>query len=181
MKLSAKTRYAARILLDLARHDKAEPVPATRLSQHTGVSVQFIEQILKPLKQAGLTQSTRGASGGHSLAKKPSEITLADVVCLMEGGIHLALCGAEDRAVCDSRDFCATRAAWVRVSTSLNNELASITLQDLLDDYKVAATSVGKPELFPICRLRMLQRKGRPPKSGLRPAAKVIAKAKRKA
>ena len=84
MKLSAKTRYAARILLDLARHEKAEPVPATRLSQHTGVSVQFIEQILKPLKLAGLTQSTRGASGGHSLAKKPADITLADVVHLME-------------------------------------------------------------------------------------------------
>ncbi|MDL2306740.1 Rrf2 family transcriptional regulator [Desulfovibrio sp. OttesenSCG-928-C06] len=174
MKLSAKTRYAARILLDLARHDKATPVPATRLSQHTGVSVQFIEQILKPLKQAGLTQSTRGASGGHSLAKNPTDITLADVVYLMEGGIQLTLCGSEDRAVCDSKDFCATRSAWVRVSNSLNQELAAITLQDLLDDYKTTNDKTGKSELFPICKLRMVHRKGRPPRG------KAVARVRRK-
>ncbi len=180
MKLSAKTRYAARILLDLARHDKTEPVPATRLSQHTGVSVQFIEQILKPLKQAGLTRSTRGASGGHSLAKKPSEITLADVVSLMEGGIHLVLCGDEDRAVCDSGDFCAARTAWVRVSASLKNELNDISLQDLLDEHRLAFLTAGKAEIFPVCRLRLLQRKGRPSKSGLRPAARAMPRARRK-
>ncbi|MDR2892157.1 MAG: Rrf2 family transcriptional regulator [Deltaproteobacteria bacterium] len=180
MKLSAKTRYAARILLDLARHDKEEPVPATRLSQHTGVSVQFIEQILKPLKQAGLTRSARGASGGHSLARNPDEITLAEVVSLMEGGLHLALCTDESRAVCESSDFCSTRTAWTRVSTALSNELADISLQDLLDDYRLAVIKAGNVEIFPVCRMRLLQRKGRPPKSGLRSAAKAMPRPRRK-
>ncbi|MDL2313718.1 Rrf2 family transcriptional regulator [Desulfovibrio sp. OttesenSCG-928-C14] len=161
MKLSAKTRYAARILLDLARHNSGEPVPATRLSQHTGVSVQFIEQILKPLKQAGLTSSTRGASGGHALARIPKDITLAEVVSLMEGGIQLTLCGTEDRAVCESKDHCPARSAWVRVSASLNDELQRITLQDLLDDYRLACEAAGQEDNFPVCKLRLTTRKTR--------------------
>ncbi len=132
MKLSAKTRYAARILLELARHGKVGPIAATRLSQHTGVSVQFIEQILKPLKQAGLTTSTRGASGGHALAKAPHNISLGEVVRLMEGGINLTLCSSEENANCPSRAHCATRKAWMKVSRSLERELDSITIMDLL-------------------------------------------------
>lgn len=176
MKLSAKTRYAARVLLDLARHDKAVPVPATRLSQHTGVSVQFIEQILKPLKQAGFTTSTRGAGGGHCLAKRPTEITLADVVCLMEGGIQLTLCGSEDKTICDSRDFCVTRTAWVKVSECLTRELSNITLQDLLDDYRVVNSKTGKSEVFPVCRLRMLPASSRASRPARAASGKVKAR-----
>ena len=65
MKLSARSRYASRILLELAKHNGSAPMSAAVLSQHTGVSVQFVEQILKPLKQHGLTKSVRGAAGGH--------------------------------------------------------------------------------------------------------------------
>lgn len=151
MKLSARTRYAARILLDLARHSNSGPIAATRLSQHTGVSVQFIEQILKPLKQAGLTTSTRGASGGHSLAKPAQQISLGEVVRLMEGGIHLTLCSSEETAICASWEFCPTRSAWVKVSKTLELELDSITLKDLLDDYyAVPNTSTNT---FPVCRI----------------------------
>lgn len=149
MKLSARTRYAARILLDLARLDKTGPVAATRLSQHTGVSVQFIEQILKPLKQAGLTKSTRGASGGHSLAASPDKVTLGEVVRLMEGGINLTLCSSEETATCSSRGRCPTRNAWVKVSRALESTLDEITLQDLLNDYyTLCADGV---ERFPVC------------------------------
>lgn len=152
MKLSARTRYAARILLDLARHSNSGPIAATRLSQHTGVSVQFIEQILKPLKQAGLTTSTRGASGGHSLAKPAQQITLGEVVRLMEGGIHLTLCSSEETATCASWDFCPTRTAWVKVSKTLEQELDAITLKDLLDDYYAVPTS-NNAGRFPVCRV----------------------------
>lgn len=151
MKLSARTRYAARILLDLARFDKGGPVAATLLSQHTGVSVQFIEQILKPLKQAGLTRSTRGASGGHSLATRPDAITLGEVVRLMEGGINLTLCSSEETSTCSSRTHCPTRSAWVKVSRSLEQELDAITMQDLLNDYYTVCTP-NREEMFPVCR-----------------------------
>lgn len=132
MKLSARSRYASRILLELARHKGATPMSAATLSQHTGVSVQFVEQILKPLKQNGLTSSVRGASGGHRLARSAEEITLGEVVRLMEGGIMLTICCGEKANECPRRDGCMTRWAWMQVSGMLEKELDAISLADLL-------------------------------------------------
>ncbi|MDR2892019.1 MAG: Rrf2 family transcriptional regulator [Deltaproteobacteria bacterium] len=156
MKLSAKTRFAVKILLDLTIHDQDQPVSATLLSKHTGISVQFIEQILKNLKWAGVTKSVRGPKGGHCLAKKPDEITLAEVVVLMEGGLHLAPCTGETRSVCASRDFCSICAAWARVSTVLSDELTDISIQSLLDDYQQTVAKAGNVEIFPACCAKWL-------------------------
>lgn len=141
MKLSARSRYASRILLELARHKGLSPMSATTLSQHTGVSVQFVEQILKPLKQSGLTHSVRGAAGGHRLARPAEEITLGEVVRLMEGGIMLTVCCGEKANDCPRRDGCLTRRAWMQVSGSLERELDSITLAALLHSDQVCPES----------------------------------------
>ena len=132
MKLSARTRYAARILLELARDQEGKPMSAAVLSQHTGVSAQFVEQILKPLKQKGLTTSVRGASGGHKLARPASTITLGEVVRLMEGGIRLSVCCGERADECPRKEICLIRGAWVNVSQTLEQELDSISLATLL-------------------------------------------------
>ena len=131
MKLSARARYAARILLELARHNDSAPISAAVLSQHTGVSVQFVEQILKPLKAQGLTKSIRGAAGGHRLARAAEDISLGEVVRVMEGGIHLTVCCGEKANNCPRKDGCLTRRAWVRVSNCLEKELDSITMAAL--------------------------------------------------
>jgi Rrf2 family protein len=112
---------------------------ATTLSQHTGVSVQFVEQILKPLKQSGLTRSVRGAAGGHRLAKSAEDITLGEVVRLMEGGIMLTVCCKEDANNCPRRDGCLTRDAWMQVSRSLEKELDSISLAKLLSGDQICS------------------------------------------
>ena len=132
MKLSARSRYASRILLELAKHREASPMSARTLSRHTGVSVQFVEQILKPLKQNGLTVSVRGAAGGHRLARSADEISLGEVVRLMEGGITLTVCCGEKNKECPRKDGCLTRRAWVHLSTTLEKELDSISLASLL-------------------------------------------------
>lgn len=132
MKLSARSRYASRILLELAKHNDTSPLSAAFLSQHTGVSVQFVEQILKPLKQNGLTKSVRGAAGGHRLARPAEDITLGEVIRLMEGGISLTVCCGEKANDCPRRDGCLTRKAWMQVSRTLEQELDSITLSKLL-------------------------------------------------
>jgi Rrf2 family protein len=137
MKLSARSRYAARILLELAHHVGASPMSAATLSQHTGVSVQFVEQILKPLKQSGLTASVRGAAGGHRLARPAEKITLGEVVRLMEGGIMLTVCCGEKSNECPRRDGCLTRRAWMQVSKTLERELDSISLITLLHSEQV--------------------------------------------
>ena len=134
MKLSARSRYASRILLELARHTSPTPMSAAALSQHTGVSVQFVEQILKPLKQSGLTKSVRGAAGGHRLARPADSITLGEIVRLMEGGICLTVCCGEKGNNCPRKEGCLTRKAWMQISISLEKELDSVSLSTLLLD-----------------------------------------------
>lgn len=116
------------------------PMSAATLSQYTGVSVQFVEQILKPLKQSGLTNSVRGAAGGHRLARPAEEITLGAVVRLMEGGIRLSVCCGDKANDCPRRDGCLTRRAWLQVSESLERELDAITLANLLHSGDVCGT-----------------------------------------
>ena len=142
MKLSARSRYASRILLELAKHNGSAPISAAVLSQHTGVSVQFVEQILKPLKQHGFTKSVRSAAGGHRLARPAEDITLGEVVRLMEGGIHLTVCCGEKANNCPRKEGCLTRRAWLQVSNSLERELDSITLAGLAHGEQVCPEGV---------------------------------------
>lgn len=131
MKLSARSRYAARLLLDLAQSPDETPVRAATLSGNTSISVQFIEQILRPLRQAGIIRSVRGAQGGHVMLKDPAEVTLGDVVRVMEGRISITQC-CDDPETCGRADDCPTRQAWKHVSEVLERELDAITLADMM-------------------------------------------------
>jgi Rrf2 family protein len=133
MKLSAKARYAVRILLDLALHDGHGPVRTADISERTGVSARFIEQILKPLKKDGLVQSTRGASGGYVLSEKPEDVSLARIIRTIEGNLCLTQC-CETPKNCHRADTCRSHRAWVRVTQVMEAELEGITIRDLQDD-----------------------------------------------
>ena len=132
MKLSAKSRYAARILLELAAHEGPGPLTASALADRTGVSIQFVEQILRALRQANFTQSIRGVTGGHMLATAPESITLGALVRAIEGGINLTLCSSEDHDDCPRRETCLTHPAWARLSRALEQEMDAISLADML-------------------------------------------------
>lgn len=132
MKLSARARYAARILVILAEH-RDTIVNTTVLSELTGVSVQFIEQIIRPLKQAGLVTSTRGVTGGHTLARPAETVSLGDVVRAIEGDIDLTqCCKTQAAAQCPRSEDCPTRPAWLQVTRVLERELDSILVADLV-------------------------------------------------
>ncbi len=131
MKLTAKERYAARILLDLAQQNPDSPIPTALLSKNTDVSVQFIEQIMRPLKKANLIKSVRGVSGGHMLAKLPAEISLGDIIRAVSGPINIANC-LEMGDKCTRVDSCLTRTAWQRASRAIEKELDSISLEELI-------------------------------------------------
>lgn len=132
MKLSARSRYAARLLLELAMHEPDTPVRTALLSENTGITVQFIEQIIRPLKKAGLIKSVRGAAGGHILDKNPANITLGEIVRTTEGAINIANCLDCD-SNCERSDACRTRSVWERASRAMEQELDSITLSELMD------------------------------------------------
>src|SRR4029077_12909828 len=86
MKLSAKTEYACLAMLELAKEfDSGEPVQLRRIAEEHGIPSRFLVQILLQLKGASLVVSTRGAAGGYRLARSPAEITIAEVIEVMEG------------------------------------------------------------------------------------------------
>jgi Rrf2 family protein len=86
MKLSAKTEYACLAMLQLAQeHESGEPVQIRRIADEHGIPSRFLVQILLQLKGASLVASTRGASGGYRLARSPHEISIAEVIEVMEG------------------------------------------------------------------------------------------------
>lgn len=130
MKLSAKSRYAARILLDLALRNDGVPQRVNDISERTGITVPFIEQIIKPLKHAGMVASKRGASGGHQLKRPAEEITLGEIVRIIEGTVELSACLSEPE-LCDRIGICLTRSAWQRATDAMLRELDTITLAEL--------------------------------------------------
>lgn len=132
LRLSARSRYATRILLDLAEHTmEGNPLCAASISENTKITVPFIEQILRPLKKAGFIKSVRGAYGGHIFLKDPANITLGDIVRTMEGAINISLCSS-DPDICERSINCRTRVAWEHVSKMIERELDAITLYDLM-------------------------------------------------
>ena len=131
MKLSARSRYATRILIDLAINDKDAPIRTTAISERTGITVQFIEQILKALKQAEQVVSKRGAMGGYHLNRRPEDISLGEIIRVMEGSLSLTDCCENDK-LCVRSGVCMTRDAWRHVSAVISESLDSIKLSDVI-------------------------------------------------
>jgi len=135
MKLSTKGRYAARAMLDLALHFGQGPILVKDISRRQEISQRYLEQLLTPLKVAGLVRVVRGARGGFTLAKPPSEIRLLEIIQIMEGSTAPVEC-VDDAQICSRSDFCVTREVWAEMKKATDTVLESITLQDLLERQK---------------------------------------------
>lgn len=131
MKLSTRSRYGTRMILDMAQHDNGKPVQLGDIAKRQNVSVKYLEQIIMPLKEANYINSFRGSKGGHLLSKAPEEITVGEIVALLEGGTSLTQCVNEPEA-CDRVDNCVTRYLWVEASKAIFNRLSTITFADLV-------------------------------------------------
>jgi len=135
VKLSTKGQYATRAMLDLAHHFGEGPILVKDISRREEISERYLEQLLTPLKLAGLVRSIRGAHGGFTLAKPPSEISLIEIIHIMEGSTAPVEC-VDDAQVCSRSDFCVTRAVWAEMKKATDTVLESVTLQDLLQRQK---------------------------------------------
>jgi len=131
MKLSTRSRYGTRLMLALAEHYQAGPLHLTTVARQEGISVKYLEQIIIPLKKASYVQSVRGPKGGHVLAKPPAEITIGEIVALLEDGASLAEC-SDNPLVCERAPVCPTRYIWREAAQAMFAKLQSITLADLL-------------------------------------------------
>jgi Rrf2 family iron-sulfur cluster assembly transcriptional regulator len=131
MKLSTRSRYGTRLLLDMAQHYNQGPIQLGDIARRQDISVKYLEQIIIPLKKAHFIETVRGPKGGHSLARPPEEITVAEIVALLEDGASLVEC-TEHAEICGRADTCPTRLIWKEASQAMFNSLNSITLADLV-------------------------------------------------
>ena len=130
MKLSTRTRYGVRMMLALARHYGQGSVYLKDIAKSEEISEKYLSQIIIPLRGVGLVHSVRGAYGGYSLAKAPSEITLKDIVDVLEGDC-LVDC-VRDPGICPRTQSCASRDVWDLLGGKISELLASVTLEKLL-------------------------------------------------
>ena len=111
MKLSTKTRYGTRILIELALMVNQGAISVSKISSNQKISVKYLEQILRTLRQAGVVKSVRGPKGGHLLAKDPAKIYLGQIVRLFEGQTDLVNCVSSPEN-CAMAAECLVRDAW---------------------------------------------------------------------
>jgi Rrf2 family transcriptional regulator, iron-sulfur cluster assembly transcription factor len=135
MKLSTRSRYGTRLMLDMAQHYNKGPIQLGDIAKRQDVSVKYLEQIIIPLKRAHFIESVRGPKGGHILTKPPEEITVGEIVALLEDSSCLVEC-CEDTTVCARADLCPTRGLWKEASEAMFDRLAAITLADLVEKAK---------------------------------------------
>lgn len=143
MRLSTKGRYSARTMLDLALHLGEGPVLVKDISERQSISRGYLEQLFIPLRSAGLVKSARGASGGFTLARPPSEIWLTEIMEVTEGSTAPVPC-VDEPGFCTQSNECTTREVWVEMKRACDSLLDSITLQDLVDRHRKRCTEYAE-------------------------------------
>ena len=133
MKLSTKSRYGVRVLLDLALHGTAQPVPLAEVAARQDISARYLEQVAADLRKAGYVRSVKGAQGGYLLAMEPSGIGLAPLITLLEGDIRLT---DEAQAPTSRVEQCLNDALFEKLNRTVADYLGGHTLQNLVDEYR---------------------------------------------
>ena len=103
LSITSKSPYAVRALVELHRIGDSEPVPIAELARRGGIPVQFLEQLFATLRRAGLLRSQRGVKGGYSLAKPAAQVTVLEVVELLDGSLGQGSTGIFDEAAAAAR------------------------------------------------------------------------------
>jgi Rrf2 family protein len=131
MKVSAKTEYACVAMLELAsQYGSDEPVRIRKIAERHAVPPRFLVQILLQLKGAGLVKSTRGAAGGYHLNRPPEQVSLGEIMQVVEGG---KANGQTTNASPDSPAVKALTQAWSEVDAAERSMLGKITLAHLVE------------------------------------------------
>ena len=126
MKISSKTHYGVQVLSLLADRDKC--LSAKELEKYMGVSSKYLEKVLKILVGTGAIVSTRGSTGGYSLAKVPEEIKMGEVVRALEED-DMEIIGCVNKSGC----CCPSSALWKKLFEGINDILDGVTLKDIAD------------------------------------------------
>ncbi|WP_202080172.1 cysteine metabolism transcriptional regulator CymR [Caldalkalibacillus salinus] len=124
MKISTKGRYGLTIMMELAKNQGGKPISLKSIAKTHRLSEHYLEQLVSPLRNAGLVKSVRGAYGGYMLAKQAKDITAGDIIRILEGPIS--------PVEFDQEEDPAKRDLWFRIRDSITEVLDSTTLENLI-------------------------------------------------
>lgn len=132
MKISTKGRYALRMMLDLAEHQKDGYVALKDVAARQGISKKYLEQIVPILNRSDVLQTNRGFQGGYRLARKPKDYTVGEILRLTEGSLAPVACLDGDCKGCSRSDECPTLDVWKNLDKLINDYLDGVTLDQLV-------------------------------------------------
>lgn len=124
-------------MFDLAVRYGQGPISIKEISERQGISEPYLEQLFSNLRKSGLVTSIRGAQGGYILSHEPQDISVGDVIRVLEGPIAPVDCVLEeDPVICKKRESCVTREIWAEIRDSINEVVDNISLADMVENYK---------------------------------------------
>jgi Rrf2 family transcriptional regulator, cysteine metabolism repressor len=134
MRISSKGHYGLLAVAELARRYDQGLISLGEIASAEHLPLPYLEQIIAPLRVAGVVEATRGMRGGYRLARHPSQVSVGEVVRWLEGPIALVDCTTEgyQAGACEREAGCTSRGVWKQVSDAINNVLNTLTLADLL-------------------------------------------------
>src|SRR5438445_1604099 len=136
LRVSTKGEYGVRIMVDLARHYGERPRSLTDIAQAELLPLAYLEQLAKLLREADppLLTSTRGAHGGYRLSRPPTEITMGEVLRVLEGPIAPMICAREGEMIeiCGFLDSCKIQILWPKVRDAVAHTIDTMTLAELV-------------------------------------------------
>ncbi|MEF8787510.1 MAG: Rrf2 family transcriptional regulator [Planctomycetota bacterium] len=135
MKLSTRTKYGTRALVELALAEGDEVVSTRQVADEQDISFKYLEQIMSALRAGGLVNSRRGQNGGYTLSRRPEQINLLQVYRVLEGSTAPADC-VDDPEDCPMGAECAPRETWVEIAESVREVLENTTLRDLKERHR---------------------------------------------
>ncbi len=131
MKISTRTRYGTRLMIELGLYFSQGPVFMKDIARKEDISEKYLSQIIIALKNAGLVNSFRGARGGYLLTRPPARITMREIFEVLEGGVELVNCTTKP-AECNRAAICVTRHLWKDLGGVITDKLERVTLNDLV-------------------------------------------------
>ena len=133
MRLTTKGRFAVTAMIDLGLRQSGGPVTLAAISQRQQIALSYLEQLFGKLRRNELVESTRGPGGGYTLARKASEITVAEIIVSVDEPIDATQCGGKENCLGEG-SRCMTHDLWATLNQRMVDFLTSVTLQKLVDD-----------------------------------------------
>ena len=150
LKVSSRGHYGLRLMTELARRHGKGPLSLTEVARVEMLPLPYLEQLVVPLRRAGLVEGMRGLHGGYILARPPQQMTAGEILRVLEGPVSLVDCTALEYVAgsCEREGECLSSGLWHRIKVTVEAILDNTTLDDLVHDPAFQPGSTQVPAAF---------------------------------